>query len=743
MKKHILAIIMTLLCLTMMLALVACGDETNGTEECAEHTFGEWKIIKPTNCIMDGKRSRECTVCHFEETEDVPASGHQYGEWEVVVVGTCMRDGESERVCSVCDHTDKAESKANGHDWNDYVTVDSTCTEEGSKSRSCKNCSETESETLEPKGHDWNDEVTVDSTCAKEGSISRSCKNCSEVESETIEKKPHNWTNDGVGWDDEPFYEAPTCTTEGFSGRVCLECGEEDVTELSVIPHEMGAWVVPEGVTCETGGTITRTCKMCGKETEEQDVEPGEHVNVVVKDAIAPTFEADGTTGTTVCEACGTTLKQSFKLPKLSNLANKDNLSVPQGEVWGSFEKKVEYLFDGNKETCPKSPKGLYYTLSFELDKNAYVSSIMVACNGKGTSYDQWSSSNIEDVLYGIVKINIICYNGDEVVKMQEFDTTNLTEVNMQVNANVNRVDIQATATNDTRYGGAYIWEIGVYGTVRVTPCDESGEHKWSDWETVRNAACSQEGLVDGLETRTCSACYDTEEKVLPASHSWGDWDIEGLTCTTGGTKTKTCASCGLVESETVEAGGHLNVVIEGAKDPTFEADGSTGTEKCLACGEVINEAKVITKYENIASSATVTTNSVCWVVKDNLAALTDGNKEYGTGGSHNEGNYNIVFAFDGNKGIKKLVITVNGKGSTAAGKFDTVTNNNYKVEVNMTSADGTVVHSQAYQSGDVTEIVIEPTADVSTITLTVHSGWDNQIAVWEVEAITGGDIVE
>ena len=718
MKKHILAIIMTILCLSLMLTLVACGgdnntDDTNTNdtgdvpEDCTEHTWGDWTTTTYATCELDGIQKRVCTVCEEEETERIPA-GHKWSEWEVTKEVDCLNDGIEARKCSQCD---KEETK-----------------------------------TIESVGeHTWGEPVIEEATCGEDGSEYKKCTECGKEETNVLPKAEHQWTEWGIGWDDEPFIiKAATCTEEGIEGRVCNgPCGAEETRPIPKKAHALGEWQVPEGVTCTTGGTITRACTTCDTYTEEKTVAAGQHVNIVTVGAVTPTLEQEGQTGIVKCDACKTEIRPSFKLPKLSNLANKDNLSVPQGEVWGSFEKKVEYLFDGNKETCPKSPKGLVYTLSFALDKNAYVDNVSVVCNGKGINYDQWSSSTLENVLYGIVKIKIICYNGEEVVKMQEFDTTNLTEVSMEVNANVNRVDIQATGTNDTRYGGAYIWEISVLGSVRVTPCDESGEHEWSVWETVREPACSQEGLIDGLETRTCAVCFDTEENVLPASHSWSDWDIEGLTCTTGGTKTKTCSSCGLVESETVEAGGHLDVVIEGAKDPTFEADGSTGTEKCLACGEVINAAKVITKYENIASSATVTTNSGCWVVKDNLAALTDGNKEIGTGGSHNEGSYNIVFAFDGNKGIKKLVITVNGKGSTAAGSFEAVTNNNYKIEVNMTSADGTVVHSQAYQSGDVTEIVIEPTADVSTITLTVHSGWDNQIAVWEVEAITGGDIVE
>ena len=67
------------------------------------------------------------------------------------------------------------------------------------------------------------------------------------------------------------------------------------------------------------------------------------------------------------------------------------------------------------------------------------------------------------------------------------------------------------------------------------------------------------------------------------------------------------CSVCGYVESQTVEAGGHMDPKREGAKEPTFEEDGSTGALVCSKCGATIEEAKVISKLVNAAAGATVT----------------------------------------------------------------------------------------------------------------------------------------
>ena len=70
--------------------------------------------------------------------------------------------------------------------------------------------------------------------------------------------------------------------------------------------------------------------------------------------------------------------------------------------------------------------------------------------------------------------------------------------------------------------------------------------HIWSDWSETTAPTCGK----DGVETRTCSDCGDTETRAILATgeHSWSAW-----TTTSDGVNTRSCTTCG--ESET--SGAH------------------------------------------------------------------------------------------------------------------------------------------------------------------------------------------
>lgn len=711
MKKHILAIILCVLCASLVFVLASCGDTNTNTDsgsgECTEHSFGDWTTETYASCTSAGLKVRVCTKCSFEEEEEIPA-GHKFGEWETVTELSCEQNGVMQRICSACDFVEEDTTEATGHAWGDWaVTTPGDCTNKGEETRVCDNCGADETREIAAEGHSWSE-----------------------------------WGFDIVG---ESLEKEATCMESGYTGRECFNCGERDMKYFSLGDHDWSAWNL-EGINCETGGTKTRACNLCGKE-EAVEVVAGEHLDVVVTGQTIPTATTPGSTGVTKCQACNKMIKPSFPLPALSNLANVENMNVTMGDPWWAFIDTASYLFDGNVETTSNGVRGgKQFIMEFDLDSRSFVSEIVIAINGKGTVYNKWGSSEVADYAYNNTAATITCYKNGVVVKTETFDTSALTEITLSdINASVDKIELNVTTKE--LYGGAYIWEITALGSVPVTPCDTAGEHSWENWVTKKEAVCSKTELINGLEKRTCSACYEVEEREIIAEHSFGDWNFVG-NCTEGGVKTRVCSSCSFEESQAVSPGDHMNVVLEGKADPTFEADGSTGAKVCKVCNTIVEPAKKITKLENIASQSTVTTTSGCWTVKDYLPALTDGNREMGTAGSHNEAKYDLVLDFGSNKDVDKVIIVVNSKGQTYTGAngpniYNEVTNFGYEITVNITDANGNSVYSQKYNTKDMTEIVIEPTSDISKITLTVQSNWDNGIAVWEVETITGGDIVE
>lgn len=85
------------------------------------HNYGDWTIIKPATCTEEGKRSKECSVCHDVVEETIAALGHNFSEWKVITPATCTTDGVKERVCSVCGYKDEEVVYATGHDIQNNV----------------------------------------------------------------------------------------------------------------------------------------------------------------------------------------------------------------------------------------------------------------------------------------------------------------------------------------------------------------------------------------------------------------------------------------------------------------------------------------------------------------------------------------------------------------------------------------------------------------------------------------------
>ena len=80
-------------------------------------------------------------------------------------------------------------------------------------------------------------------------------------------------------------------------------------------------------------------------------------------------------------------------------------------------------------------------------------------------------------------------------------------------------------------------------------------EHAWGEWKVTTPATCTE----DGVKTRTCSVCGETETAAIPAvGHTWGEWEVTTpATCTEAGVKTRTCSVCGETETAAIPATGH------------------------------------------------------------------------------------------------------------------------------------------------------------------------------------------
>lgn len=170
--------------------------------------------------------------------------------------------------------------------------------------------------------------------------------------------------------------------------------------------------------------------------------------------------------------------------------------------------------------------------------------------------------------------------------------------------------------------------------TLEQTIAPATGDHDWGEWRNSSAASCTAEGS----RYRTCKVCSEREEQavaatghtlvstpakaqtcgaagnvaywycascgkyfsdevgateitleqtVLPATgeHDWDEWQVSYADCTSGGTQTRTCKTCGASESgEPLPPKGHTLTHHE-AQAPTCVDRGMKEYWECDECG--------------------------------------------------------------------------------------------------------------------------------------------------------------
>ena len=257
MKKSLLIVLLSTLCIAMISAFAACSVSWS-EQEFEGHNWSEWMTVRESTCTVEGRQERICYDCGIKQTEKLAALGHEEDPLRVAgTLPTCTADGNVEYyVCTRCNKkfaeaTCETEIKyvnlpAIGHNFDyehatyewatDYtactatvyctacnekllesaivrysVTERAKCTESGTGTYTAtflNNNLPQQTKTVELAafgGHvfeapqyTWNVSETHTATCT----ATSICNRCYEIEKKTIE---------GISGD----YTAPTCTEEG------------------------------------------------------------------------------------------------------------------------------------------------------------------------------------------------------------------------------------------------------------------------------------------------------------------------------------------------------------------------------------------------------------------------------------------------------------------------------------------------------------------------------------------------
>lgn len=108
-----------------------------------------------------------------------------------------------------------------------------------------------------------------------------------------------------------------------------------------------------------------------------------------------------------------------------------------------------------------------------------------------------------------------------------------------------------------------------------------SGTLGYRDYQTCR-------WYIDG------SGVKSDAPAALALGHDFGQWTVEkAATCTENGLESRTCSRCQETETRTIQALGHTPELRD-AKDAGCTQDGYTGDTYCSVCGQLLTRGQVI-----------------------------------------------------------------------------------------------------------------------------------------------------
>ena len=206
-------------------------------------------VVTAPTCTQQGYTTNTCTSCGKTlEADYVDATGHNFGDWTIVPGGA-----QKSRWCSVC-ALQETEDLSNCQHLNTQLmdATAATCTEDGFTGKSyCNDCGVflDMGQVIPATGHSFT-EWAAD--LGGKNNV-RSCQNCNRTESEPIAcAHEHKIRKDEI---------EPTCSTEGFTGDIyCGDCGiflYKGAKIPAIGNHTFGDWVT-------NNLTASRTCKECG-----------------------------------------------------------------------------------------------------------------------------------------------------------------------------------------------------------------------------------------------------------------------------------------------------------------------------------------------------------------------------------------------------------------------------------------------------------------------------------------------
>ena len=387
---------------------------------------------------------------------------------------------------------------------------------------------------------------------------------------------------------------AATCTQDGVKTKRCQMCGKTITESIPKLGHKYTTKEIK--VTCTTDGCTLKTCSRCGHQVKTNIVKTTGHKWSVWRNEKDPTCIEDGSK-TRSCSVCHNS--ETKKITKLGH-AWREPVWTWSGtsEATAKFvcsKCKTEMRVHANITSVQNTAKcgttgGTVYTASATLGGKTYTDKKTV---GTGTIPHKWGA-----VTYTWSKDNHTCTATRVCLNDKSHKQTETVRTTFTVVKNY-------CLTNGLGRRTA-VFKNKAFGTkTKDIMLKSNGGHTFSDWTTTKKATCT----TDGSKTRTCSVCKKTETAAIAKlGHDYAATVVKP-TCTKQGYTLHKCSRCGDSYKDTYkDATGHKWSKWTTTKKATCTANG-TQTRKCTVCGKT--ESKTIAKTGHKFSDWTTTSFNV------------------------------------------------------------------------------------------------------------------------------------
>ena len=155
----------------------------------SDHTFIN-KEIKNSTCTQNGYIKQVCSVCDYEKTTSIKATGHNYSVFVSEVLPSCISDGYRITKCLNCDNTNVETLESLGHIYDSYISkLDPTCESAGYTTKHCVTCDNYITTTYPAIGHNFEKKDFTAATDKTDGNYILKCSNCNKIEDTVIINK--------------------------------------------------------------------------------------------------------------------------------------------------------------------------------------------------------------------------------------------------------------------------------------------------------------------------------------------------------------------------------------------------------------------------------------------------------------------------------------------------------------------------------------------------------------------------